>query len=45
MKDGYCYLHSDDDLSSFDFPEKADKTKNSLLISIELRITDMKTKK
>ena len=32
MKDGYCYLHSDDDLSSFDFPEKADKTKNSLLI-------------
>lgn len=32
MKDGYCYLYSDDDLSSFDFPEKADKTKNSLLI-------------
>lgn len=29
MKTGYCYLHSYDDLSSFDFPEKADKTKDS----------------
>lgn len=29
MKTGYCYLHSYDDLSSFDFPEKADKTKVS----------------
>lgn len=32
MKTGYCYLHSYDDLSSFDFPEKADKTKGSLLV-------------
>lgn len=32
MKTGYCYLHSYDDLSSFDFPEKADKTKDSLLV-------------
>lgn len=30
---GYCYLHSYDDLSDFNFPEKADKTKDSLLIS------------
>lgn len=30
---GYCYLHSYDDLSDFNFPEKADKTKVSLLIS------------
>lgn len=31
MDVGYCFLHSDD-LSNFDFPEKADKTKNSLLV-------------
>lgn len=30
---GYRYLHSYDDLSDFNFPEKADKTKDSLLIS------------
>lgn len=32
MDVGYCFLHSDDDLSNFDFPEKADKTKDSLLV-------------